>query len=222
METIEQTLDNWLEEYSANKNLRYRLTTASKENPKGITPDTVTIILSKREIEILAKGLDIILQSNKESIIDCSYNFIQARKNKNNAKQIIEDNTHLEQINNALEEVRQKDETKEQKIKNTISIKGLNKFDKYFNNILKTTKDNIIIIFDKSLVYPKERILLTCLIRDITGITLSDARNVFNNKVSNGNEEKQFILSISDCNTNYTKLREYIANGGILKIKILQ
>ena len=95
METIERTLNNWLEEYSANKNLHYRLTAISKENPEGIIPDTAMIVLSQREIEVLAKGLDIILQSNKESIIDCSYNIIRARKNRNNAKQIIEDNTHL-------------------------------------------------------------------------------------------------------------------------------
>lgn len=102
METIKQTLDNWLEEYSANKNLRNRLAGATKENHEGIIPDTAMILLSKREIEILVKGLDIVLQSNKESIIDCSYNFVQTRKNKNNTEQIIEDNTYLEQTNNAF------------------------------------------------------------------------------------------------------------------------
>lgn len=97
METIEQNLDNWLEEYSANKNLRNRLAGATKENPEGIIPDTAMILLSKREIDVLVKGLDIILQSNKESIMDCSYNFIEAEKDKNNKKQI-ENNTNLEPL----------------------------------------------------------------------------------------------------------------------------
>ena len=77
METIEQILDYQLEEYSANKNLRDRLTTALKENPEGVIPDTAMIILSKREIEVLTKGLDTVLQSSKESIIDCSLNIVR-------------------------------------------------------------------------------------------------------------------------------------------------
>lgn len=102
METIKQTLDNWLEEYTANKGLHDRLSLVLEENSKNNTLDAATVLLTKRDAKILLDGLNKILQSNKESIMDCSYNIIQARKNRNNTEQIIEDNTYLEQTNNAF------------------------------------------------------------------------------------------------------------------------
>lgn len=113
METIEQTLDNWLEEYTANKKLLSRLNSAKERIIKN--NNDYAIFLNTREILVLSEGLTKILQSNKESIMDCSYNIIQARKNRNNAEQIIKDNTYLEQTNNILEEVRQEDEIEEEK-----------------------------------------------------------------------------------------------------------
>lgn len=83
METIEQTLDNWLEEYSANKKLLNKLNSAKKQITKNNNND-YSIYLDMHEILVLSEGLTKILQSNKESIMDCSYNIVQARKNKNN------------------------------------------------------------------------------------------------------------------------------------------
>ncbi len=81
METIEQTLDNWLEEYSANKRLLDRLNSAKEQITKN---NNYAMFLDTREILVLSEGLTKILQSNKESIMDCFYNVVQARKNKNN------------------------------------------------------------------------------------------------------------------------------------------
>lgn len=80
METIEQTLDNWLEECAANKKLHDRLSSVLEENSKNDTINPTAVLLTKKDIKTLLDGLNKILQSNKESIIDCSYNFIQTRK----------------------------------------------------------------------------------------------------------------------------------------------
>lgn len=83
IETIEQTLDCWLEEYSSNKNLLTKLTIAKDEMYQNKKDDTRTILLKARDIKVLIRGLNRIIQSNKESIIDCSYKLTQWRKNKN-------------------------------------------------------------------------------------------------------------------------------------------
>lgn len=78
METIEQTLDNWLNEFTDNKHLYKKLKIATEAIKE---PDaTQMVCLTKRDIETLLKGLKPIIMSNKESIIDCSYNFIQEKK----------------------------------------------------------------------------------------------------------------------------------------------
>lgn len=79
METIEQPLDKWLEEHSKNKMLLNRLTIAKQTAEE--TKDLVTNIqLCARDLKILIIGLNKIIQSNKESIIDCSYTLVQTRK----------------------------------------------------------------------------------------------------------------------------------------------
>lgn len=79
METIEQTLDNWLEEYSANKKLLDRLTSAKEQISKHNEKE-YCLYLNIHEILTLSEGLAKILQSNKESIMDCSHNIIHSRK----------------------------------------------------------------------------------------------------------------------------------------------
>ena len=79
METIEPSLDKWLEEHSKNKMLLNRLTIAKQTAEE--TKDLVTNIqLCARDLKILIIGLNKIIQSNKESIIDCSYTLVQTRK----------------------------------------------------------------------------------------------------------------------------------------------
>lgn len=80
METIEQRLDNWLNKYVDTKNVFRKLLEANKQL---ISEDsTVTITFTKKEIYTLIEEKACELHSIKESIIDCSNNFIQERKKK--------------------------------------------------------------------------------------------------------------------------------------------
>lgn len=108
METIKQTLDNWLEEYTANKGLHDRLSLVLEENSKNNTLDAATVLLTKRDAKILLDGLNKTIQSNKESIMDCSYNIIQTNKNKNNTEKTEELCKKLEQIaENAIQQIKE-------------------------------------------------------------------------------------------------------------------
>ena len=80
METIEQKLDNWLNKYVDTKNVFRKLL----ETNKQLTSENsiVTITLTKKEVQTLIEEKACELHSIKESIIDCSYNFIQERKKK--------------------------------------------------------------------------------------------------------------------------------------------
>lgn len=79
METIEQALDKWLEEHSKNKILLNRLTIAKQTAEE--TKDLITNVqLCARDLNVIIIELNKIIQSNKESIIDCSYTFAQTRK----------------------------------------------------------------------------------------------------------------------------------------------
>lgn len=246
METIEQTLDNWLEEYSANKKLLNRLTSAKEQITKNNSND-YSIFLDTREILVLSKGLTKILQSNKESIMDCSYNIIQARKNKDNAEQIIEDNTYLEQTNNTLEEVKQENKTKEEKpiekTENTSEKENtfMNKIDKVFKQFAKPIKIINVFEFDKLLsifnnidskrvqYLGKSFWILFRISQNYTQneehlISLVNLILEFNNL-----EEAKIVLK-GDCKTenctymffatdlvnNYKYLREFIEKGGTI------
>lgn len=91
----EEALDYWLEEYTDNKNLLTKLEMA--KNQASQTKDNKTVmLLNERDIKTLIVGLTKTLQSNKESIIDCSHNFIQTRKNKKQCRTKTRSNTRTE------------------------------------------------------------------------------------------------------------------------------
>lgn len=79
MENNEQALDKWLEEHSKNKMLLNRLTIAKQTAEE--TKDLVTNIqLCARDLNVIIMGLNKIIQSNKESIINCSYTFVKSKE----------------------------------------------------------------------------------------------------------------------------------------------
>lgn len=80
METIEQTLDNWLNKYVDTKNVFRKLLEANKQLTSE--NNTITITLTKKEVQTLIEEKACKLYSIKESIIDCSHNFIQEKKKK--------------------------------------------------------------------------------------------------------------------------------------------
>lgn len=76
---MKEALNQWLDEYTSNRILMNKLNTAIKAMQEG-KRSKVSINLTRRDIDTIATNLDKTLESNKESIMDCSYNIITTNK----------------------------------------------------------------------------------------------------------------------------------------------
>lgn len=194
----EETLDYWLEEYSANKKLLNRLTFAKEEIIKN--NNDYAIGLNEHEILVLLEGLTKTLQSNKESIIDCSYNLII---NKNNNK--------IKPTEQKLTEQKPEIISTQKKQANVI-IKTETDFIQKFLAVLDSS-NKIKIEFCCDLPRPIERITLIAIIRDVANISIKDAKNAFDNRDI---DRIDFLLDSEHLRYNYNKLKDYIKYGGKL------